>query len=326
VKGNNKSAIVGFATGALLLLAMCSACLAYHLYKESDYIAKKNFILDHTDENSLAGVLVGKRISDNFTITKFLIKITKFFKKYSIKVGEYALPDRVSLADALKIIDSGKVVIHKITIPEGFSVLQFMNRLNKNEDLFGDVTEVPPEGSLLPDTYCFKYPTPKQEIIVQAQKAMQSFLQKEWPGRSAKCTLKTPEEALILASIVEKETNIEKELVAGVYFRRLKIKMKLQSCPTVIYAHKRGDRLDHPLKYSELTIADPYNTYVYDGLPPTPIANPGRDSIMAVLHPYETDNLFFVYEGGGRHAFAKTYEEHKRNIARVRHVNVANVK
>jgi UPF0755 protein len=201
-----------------------------------------------------------------------------------------------------------------------------MRRLNKTEDLLGEVVQIPPEGSLLPDTYCFKYPTQKQEIITMAQSAMREFIRKEWPKRSEKCTLKTPDEALVLASIVEKETNIEREIIAGVYFHRLKIKMKLQSCPTAIYAHKRGDSLGHALKYSELTIDDPYNTYVYEGLPPAPITNPGRESIIAVLHPQETDNLFFVYEGEGRHAFAKTYDEHKRNIARIRHVSITNVK
>jgi UPF0755 protein len=159
-----------------------------------------------------------------------------------------------------------------------------------------------------------------------AENAMKKFVKHEWPKRSQKCFLKNPSEVLTLASIIEKETNVEKEKIAGVYLQRLKIDMKLQSCPTAIYAHKKGDKLGHHLRYSELTIADPYNTYIYKGLPPTPISNPGKASIIAVLHPEETDDLFFVSNGDGRHIFAKTYDEHKRNIAKVRHVDISKVR
>jgi UPF0755 protein len=295
------------------------------LHKKSNYVPERNLIIEQTDDENLSHLFVNKNISNNYKITNFLIKIVKLFG-YSANFGEYAIPHYASLFDAIKIVASGNVVIHKITLPEGVSVVQFVRRLNKDENLSGEIEEIPQEGSLLPDTYCFKYPTKKQSIISMAQRAMRKFIKKEWPKRSPKCTLKTPAEALILASIVEKETNVEREIIAGVYLHRMKINMKLESCPTAIYAHKKGDALEHPLKYSELTIDDPYNTYMYNGLPPTPITNPGRSSIIAVLHPQETDNLFFVYEGKGRHTFAKTYEEHKRNIARVRNISIDKVK
>jgi UPF0755 protein len=276
------------------------------------------------DDDGFSQLLIDQKISDNFIITKLSVKIMKLFK-YGAKFGEYSLPRRVSLFNDIKIINSGKVVIHKITIPEGFTAVQVVRRLKKDENLLGDIEQPPPEGSILPDTYCFKYPTKRQDIISTAQKALQKFIRQEWPKRSRLCTLKNVNEILTLASIVEKETNIEKEMVAGIYLQRLKIGMKLQSCPTAIYAHKRGERLGHALKYRELTIDDPYNTYVHKGLPPTPISNPGRSSILAVLHPLETENLFFAYEGGGKHVFSKTYEEHKRNIARIRHIDVSKV-
>ncbi|MDR1235924.1 MAG: endolytic transglycosylase MltG [Holosporaceae bacterium] len=319
---SSRNKIVGFLVGFFLL---STTFFVRHLHKKSNYVPKRNFLAERTDDDGFSRALTEKNIADDFVIAKILVKIMKFFG-HAAKFGEYVLTEHISLFDAIEIIASGKVVVHKITIPEGFSVVRFMERLNKNEDLLGEVTEIPPEGSLLPDTYCFKYPTQKQEIIRTAQKAMREFIKKEWPKRSEKCILKTPDEVLTLASIVEKETNIEREIIAGVYFHRLKIKMKLQSCPTAIYAHKKGEVLGHALKYSELTIDDPYNTYVYEGLPPTPIANPGRESIIAVLHPQETDNLFFVYEGEGKHAFAKTYEQHKLNIARIRNMSISDVR
>jgi UPF0755 protein len=230
-----------------------------------------------------------------------------------VKFGEYSLPHYVSLTEALEIFDSGKTVIHKVTIPEGFSVIQTIHHLEKNEFLMGEITDIPEEGSLLPDTYCFKYPTTRQQIISMAQEAMRKFMQREWPLRSPICTLKTPREVLILASIIEKETYLEREMVAGVYLHRLKIGMRLQSCPTAISAHKKGEPLGRGLKHNDLKIKDPYNTYMHKGLPPTPITNPGRESILAALHPKETENLFFVYDGIAGHIFSKTFNKHVRN-------------
>ncbi|MDR2724085.1 MAG: endolytic transglycosylase MltG [Holosporaceae bacterium] len=283
---------------------------------------KQNIIVKYTDDNSFSQLLIEQKISNNFIITKLLVKIMKLFK-YCIKFGEYSLPHRTSLFEAIKIISSGKVVIYKITIPEGFSIIQVMRRLQKHENLLGEIEQTPLEGSLLPDTYCYKYPTKKQDIIFRAQKAMQKFILQEWPKRSPTCTLKNINDAITLASIIEKETSIEREMIAGVYLHRLKINMKLQSCPTVIYAIRKGEKLGRKLKYSDLTVNDPYNTYIHYGLPPTPINNPGRESIIAVLHPQETENLFFVFIGEGKHIFSKTYEEHKRNIAEIRNIDVS---
>jgi UPF0755 protein len=325
VNNNRKNKTTSFLIGLFLLFFAIILFFIFCLCRKSSYIPERNFIVEQTDDDSFSRLLVDKKISNNFAIAKLTIKIMRLFR-YRTRFGEYSLPEHVSLLEAIKIIDSGSVVIHKITIPEGFSVLQVMRRLEKDENLLGEIESFPPEGSLMPDTYCFKYPTQKKDIIHMAKKAMKDFIKCEWPKRSPKCFLKNSGEALILASIVEKETNVEKEKIAGVYLRRLKIDMKLQSCPTAIYAHKKGDKLGHQLKYSELTIADPHNTYVYKGLPPTPISNPGKDSIIAVLHPEETDDLFFVCDRDGKHVFAKTYDEHKRNIAKVRHLDVSEVR
>jgi UPF0755 protein len=268
--------------------------------------------LTETGDAAVARLLINEKLSDNRLIAMIAVKLLRFCG-YRAKFGEYALPHYVSLVEALEILASGKTVIHKVTIPEGFSVIQTMRRLEKNEFLIGGITDIPEEGSLLPDTYCFKYPTARQQIIFMAQKAMRRFIQREWPLRSPTCILKTPREALILASIIEKETHIEREIVAGVYLNRLKIGMRLQSCPTAIYAHKRGESFGRSLKYDDLKITDPYNTYLHSGLPPTPITNPGRESILAALHPQKTENLFFVYDGAAGHIFSKTFDEHRRN-------------
>ncbi|MDR2107173.1 MAG: endolytic transglycosylase MltG [Holosporaceae bacterium] len=314
---NFKSRIITFLNGLAIIFILICLGFFFCAYKSSSYVPEKNIIVKRTDDEGFSRLLTEEKIAPCYTIAKIFVKIARF-RGYGAKFGEYALPRGVSLSEAVEIIDSGNVVIHKITIPEGFSSVQIIKRLEKNEDLTGEAGDAPPEGVVMPDTYHFKYPTSKQEIISMARKAMREFLQQEWPKRSPLCTLKNPWEALILASIVEKETNLEKEMVAGVYLHRLKIGMKLQACPTVIYAHKKGESLGHPLRYDELKINDPYNTYLYEGLPPAPISNPGRASILAVLHPEETDNLFFVFAGNGRHVFSKTFEEHKRNIAKIR--------
>ncbi|MDR0555648.1 MAG: endolytic transglycosylase MltG [Holosporaceae bacterium] len=321
----SRGRIVNFLLGFFGLLALVVLFFVYYMHKSSLYVPERGLIVDQPTDDAFSRLLVENKIADCYVMNKICVKIMKKFR-YEIKFGEYALPHHVSLYDTIKIISSGQVIIHKITFPEGFSVVQTLRRLEKDENLRGKIEKIPPEGSLMPDTYCFKYPTTRQEIISWAQQAMRNFLWQEWPKRSPKCTLQSPREALILASIVEKETNLEKERIAGVYLRRLAIGMKLQSCPTVIYGLQKGERLYRPLNRADLIKDMSHNTYVYPGLPPTPITNPGRTSIIAVLHPKETDEIFFVYEGAGRHAFAKTYDEHKRNIARIQKKDISQVR
>lgn len=316
-----------FSFGFILILSVIISLFLYFLYKPSRYSAQKSIIVDYPDNDAyVSEVLCDNEISDNYKFTKIAVKVLKLFD-IQAKFGEFELPENVSIIEALRVLDSGHNVIHKITIPEGFSVLQVMKRLEKNEHLKGEITETPKEGMMMPDTYVFKYPETRQSIIQRSQQAMKDFLEQEWPKRSSNCIAKTPYEALILASIVEKETFAEREEVAGIYTHRLQIGMKLQACPTVIYALKKGDKLGRTLKYADLKVKSPYNRYVNVGLPPTPIANAGRACILAVLHPASTQNLFFVYDNSvSRHVFSKTYEEHKRHIARIRKKKLSEIK
>ncbi len=316
-----------FSLGFISILVCIVSFFLYFIYKPSDYIGRKSFIVDYPENDTyVTKILCDNGISDSRPLTKIAIKILKWFDIHA-KFGEFDLPDKVSLIEALRILDSGRNVIHKITIPEGFSVIMAMHRIEKNEHLKGDIVEVPKEGLMMPDTYVFKYPETRQSIIQRSKRAMTEFLEREWPKRASNCIAKTPYEALILASIVEKETASEHKMIAGLYTHRLKIGMRLQACPTVIYALKKGDKLGRTLKYADLKIDSPYNTYLYEGLPPTPIANAGRASILAVLHPEETDKLFFVYDNSvSHHVFSKTYDEHKRHIARIRKKKLSEVK
>jgi len=187
--------------------------------------------------------------------------------------------------------------------------------------LVGEIDEVPPEGSLLPETYLFSRDDSRQAVLARMREAMQQTLAELWPKRREGLPLATPEEAVTLASIVEKETGVaaERPLVAGVFINRLKKKIPLQSDPTVIYGITLGKtELDRPLSRKDLKTATPYNTYTIQGLPPGPIANPGRDALQAVMAPTETDYIYFVADGSGGHAFAKTLEEHNRNVAKWR--------
>jgi UPF0755 protein len=214
----------------------------------------------------------------------------------------------------------GKVVEHRITIAEGLTADAALAIVNADTVLTGDVVPAPPEGSLLPETYLFRRGTTRSELLARMHKAQETLLAELWPKRKAGLPLQSPEEALKLASIVEKETGVasERPRIAAIFVNRLKSGMKLESDPTIIYGLTKGVPLGHPLRQSELAQANPFSTYQISGLPPTPICNPGRDAIVAVLNPPDSDDLFFVADGGGRHVFAKTAAEHLRNVAKLR--------
>ncbi len=237
-----------------------------------------------------------------------------------LKAGEYAIPQGASIRDVISILRSGKAVVHKVTIPEGFSVVQVLERLRRHPDLSGEITIQPEEGSLLPDTYVFQRGESRDSIIRRMQEAQRRLLDKLWPKRAPGLPFKTRREAIILASIVEKETGVpeERPRVAAVFINRLKKGIRLQSDPTIIYGITKGKPLGRPIRKSEIESKTPWNTYRFKGLPPTPIANPGRDSIAAVLNPAKTDDLYFVADGTGGHVFAATLEEHNRNVRKWR--------
>ncbi len=241
-------------------------------------------------------------------------------EKRPLKAGEYAFHPGMSLLDVLETLRQGKGVVHRLTIPEGLSTEQVLRRVREHPVLSGELTLQPEEGSLLPDTYLFTRGETRDEIVRRMMDAQKRLLEALWPKRAKGLPFKTPREAVILASIVEKETAIpeERPRVAAVFINRLKKNMPLQADPTVIYGITQGESLGRKLTKSDLKKDTPWNTYTRRGLPPTPIANPGRESIMAVLNPAKTDDLYFVADGKGGHVFAATLREHNRNVARFR--------
>lgn len=243
-----------------------------------------------------------------------------------LKAGEYELPARASLAQVLSIIRSGRATVHRITVPEGWTSTQVVERVNAHPALSGTITEIPPEGSLLPDTYVFQRGLEREVLLARMRDAQARLLEELWGQRHPDLPIRSKEEALILASIVEKETAVaeERHQVAAVFMNRLRKNMRLQSDPTIIYGIVGGQgRLDRPIRRSDISEATPYNTYRINGLPPTPIANPGREAIAAVLQPDSTDHLYFVADGTGGHAFARTLDEHNENVRRWRRLEQA---
>lgn len=242
----------------------------------------------------------------------------------SLKAGEYAIPSRASPLTILSDLTAGRTIVRKVTLPEGLTSAMIVRQLQSVSWLTGEVT-VPEEGTLLPETYRAERGDTRQSLLDRMRADQQALLDRLWASRKPGLPLATPQEAVILASIVEKETGLrdERRRVAGVFINRLRIGMRLQSDPTVIYAVSRGEPLGRGIRASELASRSPWNTYAYSGLPPTPIANPGRASLEAVLDPLETRELFFVADGSGGHVFAETLEAHNANVARWRQVERA---
>ncbi len=235
-----------------------------------------------------------------------------------LRAGEYAFPAAVPAREVLAMLRAGRVVQYRLTVPEGRTVAEVMALVEADPVLTGDLPEPPAEGRLLPDTYFFSRGETRGALVERMAHALERELEAAWAERADDLPLASPEEALILASIIEKETGVaeERETVAGVFVNRLRRNMLLQTDPTVIYALTRGQEpLGRALLRRDLEVDDPYNTYRYPGLPPGPIANPGRASIRAAVNPAATDYLYFVADGTGGHAFARTLDEHNRNVA-----------
>jgi peptidoglycan lytic transglycosylase G len=240
-----------------------------------------------------------------------------------LKAGEYEFKAHSSMRDVVATIVEGKVVAHQVSLPEGLTSEQIVSRLRQDDVLAGDIKEIPREGSLLPDTYNFARGVSREQMVQRMQQAQQRLLRDIWEHRAPDLPLKTPEQLVVLASLVEKETGKpeERTRVAAVFVNRLKQKMKLQSDPTIIYGLVGGKgTLGRPIMKSEIEHPTPYNTYIIDGLPPGPIANPGRAALEAAANPARTRELFFVADGSGGHAFAETYEQHQKNVARLRSI------
>ncbi len=234
-----------------------------------------------------------------------------------VKAGEFMLPAQASESTILKIITGDEAIRRFVTIPEGLPAVMVAERLNAQAYLAGPAV-APAEGSVLPETYAFQRGDSRQALLAHMQAAMSKALDDEWAKRAEGLPVKTKEEALVLASIVEKETGkaSERPMVAGLYENRLKKGIMLQADPTIIYPITKGKPLGRRIRQSEILAVNGYNTYSMAGLPRGPITNPGRAAINAVLHPAQTDALYMVADGTGGHAFATTLEEHNRNVER----------
>ena len=240
-----------------------------------------------------------------------------------LKHGEYRFAAHASVADVVGTLIEGKVVQHAITIPEGLTSEQIVARLQETDGLTGQIKEIPREGGLLPDTYKFTRGMTREQIVQRMEADDRKTVQDIWAHRDPDLPLKSPEELVTLASIVEKETGRpdERSRVAAVFVNRLRRKMRLQSDPTIIYGLAGGKgSLGHPILKSEKDQPTPYNTYLIDGLPPGPIGNPGRAALEATANPARTKELYFVADGTGGHVFAETYEQHQKNVARLRQI------
>ena len=266
-----------------------------------------------TDSKVLLAVFYWDRTKSYFTGAK----------APALKAGEYEIRKSASMRDVIATLVEGKAILMKVSVPEGLTSYQIVQLLKAHPDLQGELTEVPAEGTLLPDTYKFSRGTERKEIVARMQADAKRFLAKLWETRSTRVPFKTPEEALIMASLVEKETGKadERDRVAGVFLNRINKRMRLQSDPTIIYAVTGGKgALGRGITRSEIDDKNAYNTYQIEGMPPTPICNPGRAAIEAVLNPADTKDLFFVADGSGGHAFAASIQDHQKNVQRWRQV------
>lgn len=311
----------GAVVAALVVAAAAGLGTAWHLYQRPGpsaqpvtlVVAKGSGLRAIAEQLAAAGVI------DHPLLFAAAAKL----ERQPLKAGEYLFPAGISARAAVALLQSGATVVRRLTVPEGYTALQIMELMHRTAGLSGDVATPPPEGSLLPETYHFSFGDSRQELLQRMQQAMRDTLDALWEQRAPNLPLGSKADAVVLASIVERETAVpeERPRVAAVFLNRLRRGMKLQSDPTVIYGLSRGAGvLDRPLSKADLASVHPYNTYVIDGLPPAPIANPGQASLAAVLKPAATDDLYFVADGNGGHAFAKTLAEHNRNVARLRRI------
>ncbi|MCB9957787.1 MAG: endolytic transglycosylase MltG [Rhodospirillaceae bacterium] len=265
---------------------------------------------------SIASLLTAEGVIDEPRL--FVVTAVLRGDSGSLQAGEYAFPPRASVVDVLARLNDGAVLTYQVTVPEGWTSAQVVAALNANEHLTGAVAAVPPEGSLLPETYRFRRGDTRAELLDRMARAHDALLAELWEARAADLPFDTPQEAVTLASIVEAETPLaeERPVVAGVFVNRLETGMRLDSDPTVAYAITQGRQpLGRPLTRADINATQsPYNTYRSNGLPPGPINNPGRAALEAALNPAETPYLFFVADGSGGHVFAETLAEHNRNV------------
>ena len=305
-------------TIAILVVAGLSGALTYArhvLLAPGPLAAEQNIVVPHGDSETVGASLARAGVVAHAWQFRIEALITR--REGPLRAAEFAFPAQASLADVLAILRTAHPVEHRLTIPEGLTAHQISALIGAADALSGPAP-VPDEGTLLPETYAYERGTSRATVEARAMAAMDRALAEAWAGRAPDLPLATAHDALVLASIVERETAkpSERPMVAAVYLNRLRLGMKLQADPTVAYAANAGaGPLGRPLTRTDLGRDDPINTYRVAGLPPSPICSPGRASLLAVMHPADTDALYFVADGTGGHVFARTAEEHVRNVA-----------
>ena len=325
-RARNPFVVVGNAIITILILLMIGAGVSYYYGKqilESPGPLKEDKTVNipaRAGKRDISDVLQKEGVI-NVNPWIFIGSVYALKASTDLKPGEYLFQKHASLRDVIGTIVEGKVVQHAITIPEGLTSEQIVARLSDNDIFAGSVREIPREGTLLPETYKFPRGTTRDQVIQRMQQTQKRVLAEIWERRNPDIPIKSPEQLVTLASIVEKETGRadERSRVAAVFTNRLRQKIKLQSDPTIIYGLVGGKgTLGRPIKRSEITQPSPYNTYVIEGLPPGPISNPGRASLEATANPARTRDLFFVADGTGGHTFTETYDAHQKNVAKLR--------
>ena len=325
--------LIRFVSGVLTLLLVIMvvvgalSALLYHQFESAGPLPVSRVVAIPKGEGRIEIATRLERqgiISNRWTfIASYLLRNALSDSPVELKAGEYEIKKHASMADVLNTLVRGKGILLKLTIPEGLTSQQIVERVRGEPDLDGEITDIPQEGSLLPDTYRFSKGMARQELLERMQVEMQRYLALAWANRQADLPLKSPQEAIIFASIVEKETGRpdERSRVAGVFMNRLRTGMRLQSDPTVIYGIAGGQgRLGRPITRADLRQQSAHNTYQIKGLPPTPICNPGRSAIDAALKPAETKELYFVADGSGGHAFSTTLTQHNAAVSNWRKV------
>lgn len=326
-----RSQIVVFANFilSLVVLVVIAAAAAVYFGKitfnepgptevTTNYVVKSG-----TGFAEIADGLERRGIISDARVFKYAVRAYSF--QNDMKAGEYEIKAGASMHDIMDLLRSGKSVLHSLTIPEGLTVEQIFERIQEDDVLTGELPALlPAEGSLFANTMRFSRGTTREEIVKKMQADQKKLVEEIWERRDPNTPLKTIDEFVTLASIVEKETGKadERPRVAAVFINRLNKKMRLQSDPTILYGlfGGKGKPADRPILKSDLEKPTPYNTYTVNGLPPGPIANPGRDALEAVAHPSKTNELYFVADGTGGHVFAATLEEHNDNVKRWREV------
>lgn len=311
-------------TGLLLVAALAGAGLyagyewALERYREPGPLSEETRVVIRSGSglDAIARQLEAAGVVANGDYLRVAAKATGQARR--LKAGEYAFAPGISLKETLDLLESGKTVVRRLTVPEGLTSAEILAVVSEAEGLTGEVATVPAEGSLLPETYHYRWGDSRAAIVERMETDRRKVLSELWSQRAQGLPIRTPEEAVVLASIVEKETGVagERALVASVFVNRLRKGMPLQSDPTVVYALTDGKGpLGRELTRADWQVDSPYNTYRVNGLPPGPIANPGREALAAVLNPADSKFLYFVADGSGGHAFATSLAEHNRNVA-----------